>query len=73
MTPKLYPIEVQAKLIDALEAVDRYFNACAIAWESNDGRLVDDHGQRIARAEGLDCLCDVAALKVTAALIMVRT
>ncbi len=58
-------------LVEALEATDRYWKACAVAW-MDGGQVVNNEGKIIASAEGLDELADAAAPLVTAALAAAR-
>lgn len=49
-------------LVEALEKVDRYFKACAVAWDANDGKVVNTEGHIIVEADGLDKLADAAGI-----------
>jgi len=55
-------------LYEACKATDKYFMACLNAWAANDGKLVDNKGNAIAEADGLDELADWAALLINKAL-----
>ena len=56
------------ELVEACKATAKYFAACGIAWQSNDGILATANGRPVVEAEGLDQLCDAACAAVIAAL-----
>jgi len=56
------------ELVAACKACARYFAACGLAWQANDGVLVREDGRPVVAADGLDGLCDAACDAVHAVL-----
>lgn len=60
--------DLNARLVRALQSLDKYFLACVKAWVVDEGRVVNEQGHTIVEAEGLDELCDAAGFATRSAL-----